>query len=101
MEPVTTALRLLKRQAEIEHRQGQPGRLSILDERELFAIREHLKDFPAAVRAIAELTGARHKSTKSAWKTWNDGMRVARGRRQPRWIVIADPNGAGKRDICP
>lgn len=62
MEPVTTALRLLKRQAKIERRRRQPGGISILDERELFAIRERLEDFPAAVRAIAELSGARRQS---------------------------------------
>ncbi len=62
MEPVTTALRLLKRQAEIEHRCGQPGGLSIVEERELYAIRARLEDFPAAVRAIAELTGTRRYS---------------------------------------
>ena len=62
MEPVTTALRLLKRRAEIERRRRQPGGISILDERELFAIRERLEDFPAAVRAIAELSGARRQS---------------------------------------
>jgi len=62
MEPVSEALRLLKRQVEIERRHRQPGGISILDERELFAIRARLEDFPAAVRAIAELTGARRQS---------------------------------------
>jgi hypothetical protein len=52
----------LKRQAEIERRRRQPDGISILDERELFAIRERLEDFPAAVRAIAELSGARRQS---------------------------------------
>ncbi len=62
MEPVSEALRLLKRQAEIERRRRQPHGISIIDERELFAIRERLEDYPAAVRAIAELTGARRQS---------------------------------------
>jgi hypothetical protein len=62
MEPVSEALRLLKRQAEIERRRRQPGGITIVDERELFAIRERLEDFPAALRAIAELTGARRQS---------------------------------------
>ena len=62
MEPVSTALRLLKRQAEIERRRRQPGGISIVEERELFAICERLEHFPAAVGAIAELTGAMRKS---------------------------------------
>ena len=62
MEPVSETLRLLKRQTEIEQRRRQPGGISILEERELFAIRSRLEDFPAAVRAIAELAGGRRQS---------------------------------------
>jgi hypothetical protein len=62
MEPVSESLRLLKRQADIERRRRQPGRISILDERELFAVRARLADFPGAVRVIAELIGARRHS---------------------------------------
>ena len=62
MEPVTTALRLLKRQVEIERRRRQPGGISILEERELFVIRDRLEEFPAAVGAIAALTSARRVS---------------------------------------
>ena len=62
MEPVTTALRLLKRQSEIERRRRQPGGISIVEERELFAIRARLEEFPAAVGAITQLTGAMRKS---------------------------------------
>ncbi len=62
MEPVSEALRLLRRQAEIERRRREPLGITILEERELFAIRDRLEDFPAAVRAIAELTGARRQS---------------------------------------
>jgi hypothetical protein len=61
MEPVSESLRLLKRQAEIERHRRQPGGITILEERELFVIRERLEDFPAAVRAIAELSGARRQ----------------------------------------
>jgi hypothetical protein len=62
MEPVNTALRLLKRQEELEHRRRRPGGISIVEERELFAIRSRLEEFPAAVNAIVELTGALRKS---------------------------------------
>lgn len=58
MEPVSEALRLLKRQADLQRRQGT----SILAEREIYAIQARLEHFPAAVRAIAELTGAQHRS---------------------------------------
>jgi hypothetical protein len=60
MEPVSESLRLLKRQAEIE-RHNACG-MTLLEERELFAIRARLTNFPAAVRAIAELARARHQS---------------------------------------
>jgi len=61
MEPVTTALRLLKRQAEIEHRRRQRDSLPVLDERELFAIQRRLDDFSTAVRAIVELSRVWHR----------------------------------------
>ena len=59
MEPVSESLRLLKRQAEIKRRQACG--MTLLEERELFAIRARLANFPAAVRAIAELSGAKHQ----------------------------------------
>ena len=62
MEPVTTAPRLLKRQEELEHRRRRPGGISIIEERELFAIRDRLGEFPAAVAAIIEVAGATLKS---------------------------------------
>jgi hypothetical protein len=58
MEPVSEALRLLKRQADLQRRQG----ISILAEREIYAIQARLEHFPAAVRAIVELSGAKHQS---------------------------------------
>jgi hypothetical protein len=61
MDPVSESLRLLKRQAHIEHQRRQPGGISIVDERELFAIRAQLNEFPAAVSAIAQLVAARGK----------------------------------------
>ena len=58
MEPVSEALRLLKRQADLQRRQG----ISIIAEREIYAIQARLEHFPAAVRAIVELSGAKHQS---------------------------------------
>jgi hypothetical protein len=60
MEPVSEALRLLKRQAEIQRQMRRPGGIPILEERELFVIRERLADYPAAVRAIMQLAGTLH-----------------------------------------
>jgi hypothetical protein len=62
MEPVTTALRLMKRQEDLEHRRRRPGGISIIEERELFAIRDRLEEFPAAVAAIIEVASATRKS---------------------------------------
>ena len=62
METVSETLRLLKRQADIERAGRQPRALSIVEERELLAIRSRLERFPAAMRAIAELAGARRQS---------------------------------------
>ena len=62
MEPVSEALRLLKKQEEIEQRHRHPGGISIIEERELFAIRAKLESFPAAVGAIARLVAAKGQS---------------------------------------
>ena len=62
METVSETLRLLKRQADIERAGRQPRALSIVEERELLAIRSRLERFPAAMRAIAELASARRQS---------------------------------------
>lgn len=43
--------RLLERESEIQHAMRRPGGIRITVERELHAIREQLKRFPAATRA--------------------------------------------------
>ena len=60
MEPVSESLRPLKRQAESERRQSSG--ITLLEELEQFAIHARLANFPAAVRAIAELSRAKHQS---------------------------------------
>ncbi len=52
MEPITEALSLLKRQAEIESGLRQPGGIRVTEERELYALRTRLERYPQAVTAI-------------------------------------------------
>jgi hypothetical protein len=54
MEPLHEALRLIKRQAELETAMRRPGGIRITEERELFQLRNALTHFPAAVTAIVE-----------------------------------------------
>jgi hypothetical protein len=56
-DPVVEALRLLKRQAQIQSDLRRFGRARVTEERELFLIRNRLAQFPAAVQAIT-LTAA-------------------------------------------
>ena len=46
MEPLTPALRLLQRQAELQEQRRQPGGIRVTQERELFQLRAHLERFP-------------------------------------------------------
>ena len=54
MEPLSEALRLLRRQAEIENAMRGPGGIRVTAERELHEIRLTLTRYPGAVRAILE-----------------------------------------------
>ena len=54
MEPLNEALRLLRRQAEIENAMRGPGGIRVTAERELHEIRKTLTRYPGAVRAILE-----------------------------------------------
>lgn len=54
MEPITEALQLLKRQAEIEKGLQQPGGVRVTEERDLYALRERLQQYPQAVNAILQ-----------------------------------------------
>ena len=57
MEPLNEALRLLRRQAEIEEGMRGPGGIRVTAERELHEIRHTLARYPGAVRAILEAAG--------------------------------------------
>jgi hypothetical protein len=54
MEPLHEALRLIKRQAELESAMRRPGGIRITEERELLQLRTALTQFPVAVTAIME-----------------------------------------------
>jgi len=54
MEPLREALRLIKRQTELENAMRRPGGIRVTEERELFQLRHALTQFPAAVTAIIE-----------------------------------------------
>jgi hypothetical protein len=58
MEPLHEALRLIKRQTELENAIRRPGGIRVTEERELFQLRHSLTQYPAAVAAIME-TAAR------------------------------------------
>ncbi len=54
MEPLHEALRLIKRQTELENAMRRPGGIRVTEERELYQLRYALTQYPAAVTAIAE-----------------------------------------------
>jgi hypothetical protein len=54
VEPLHEALRLIKRQAELEIAMRRPGGIRITEERELLQLRDALTQYPAAVSAIME-----------------------------------------------
>ncbi len=54
MEPLHEALRLIKRQTELENAMRRPGGIRVTEERELYQLRHALTQYPAAVAAIIE-----------------------------------------------
>ncbi len=52
--PIHEALRLIKRQTELENAMRRPGGIRVTEERELFQLRHALTQYPAAVTAIFE-----------------------------------------------
>jgi len=61
MEPITEALRLLKRQAEIQNNLRRSRENPLLAERELYLIRQRLARYPAALQAIAFAAAELHR----------------------------------------
>ena len=54
MEPLHEALRLIKRQTELENAMRRPGGILVTEERELFHLRHALTQYPVAITAIVE-----------------------------------------------
>jgi hypothetical protein len=61
MEPISEALKLLKRQAEIQQGLRRNSTTRVIEERELYLIRNRLAQFPAAVQAIALTAAELHR----------------------------------------
>ncbi|MGA2779321.1 MAG: hypothetical protein ABSF94_17335 [Steroidobacteraceae bacterium] len=61
MESITEALELLKRQAILEHRMRQAGGIRVIEERELYAVRERVQHYPQAVAAILAMASDLHR----------------------------------------
>jgi hypothetical protein len=54
MEPSHRAIRIIRRQAELENAMRRPGDIRVTEERELYQLREALTRYSAAVTAILE-----------------------------------------------
>jgi hypothetical protein len=61
MESIAEVLRLLKRQAEIQQGLRPNSTTRVLEERELYLIRNRLARFPATVQAIALTASELHR----------------------------------------
>jgi hypothetical protein len=61
MEPLSEALRLLRRQSELEEAMHWPGGIRVTEERELYQLRDNLEKYPAAVRAILDASKRLHR----------------------------------------
>jgi hypothetical protein len=61
MEPLHEALRLIKRQTELETAMRRPGGIRVTEERELYQLRGALTQYPAAVTAIMEAAERMHR----------------------------------------
>jgi hypothetical protein len=61
MEPLNEALRLLRRQSQLEEAMRRPGGIRVIEEREIYELREALRRFPVAVTAILEASRRLHR----------------------------------------
>jgi hypothetical protein len=61
VEPIGEALHLLKRQSEIQNALRAAHGSRVLEERELYLIRNRLAQFPAAVQTIALTAAELHR----------------------------------------
>jgi hypothetical protein len=58
MQTVNEALRLLRRQADLERAMKQPGGVRITEEQELHVVRRQLMEFPEAMEAALQAAHA-------------------------------------------
>jgi hypothetical protein len=65
MEPIPEVLRLLQRQAEIQNSLRRSSANRVIEERELYLIRNRLAKFPAAVQAITLTAADLQRSVES------------------------------------
>jgi hypothetical protein len=65
MEPIPEVLRLLQRQAEIQNSLRRSSANRVIEERELYLIRNRLAKFPAAVQAITLTAANLQRSVES------------------------------------
>lgn len=61
MDSLQEALRILKRQSQLENQMRKPGGIPITEERELYALRTRLQAYPAAVRTVIEASQRLHR----------------------------------------
>jgi hypothetical protein len=61
MEPLTTALRLLRRQSELEEAMRRPGGIRVTEEREFYELPDRLQKYPAVVRATLDASRRLHR----------------------------------------
>jgi hypothetical protein len=61
MEPLTEALRLLRRQIELEEAIRRPGGIRLTEERECYQLRDNLRRYPTAVHAIVDASKRLHR----------------------------------------
>lgn len=61
MDSLQEALRMLKRQTQLENQMRKPGGIRITEERELYALRARLQAYPVAVRTVFETSQRLHR----------------------------------------
>lgn len=61
MDSLHEALRMLKRQSQLENQMRGAGGIRITEERELYALRTRLQAYPAAVRTVIEASRRLHR----------------------------------------
>jgi hypothetical protein len=65
MEPLAEALRLLRRQSELEEAMHRPGGIHVTEELEIYELRAKLKNLRAAARAILETSSRLHRPVET------------------------------------